>query len=216
MKFSTKILAATLAAGLAVPVQAQDVVQPDFYARLGVARVKLADDGPIFINGVEDPQADYTTPEDWVASAELGWFVHHQIAVQVSATTPATTSNLPAGSLAGLPSLGDDSFSLFSLTGIWHPLRGGPVSPYVGAGLVWHHTWDTDDGLAANLRIGDAVGPVVQAGLEVPIGQRFGVYAEVRKAFYSVDASGDLGPLRVTAEPELDPFILQAGAVLRF
>ena len=86
----------------------------------------------------------------------------------------------------------------------------------LGAGLAWHHTWDTDDGLAANLRIGDAVGPVVQGGIEVPIGARFGVYVEARKAFYSVDASGDLGPARVTAEPKLDPFILQAGAVLRF
>ena len=150
--------------------QAQDVAQPDFYARLGVARIKLADDGPIFLNGVQDPNADYETPEDWILSGELGWFVHPRFALQVSATTPATTSNIPAGSLAGLPNLGDDSFSIFTLTGNFHPLRGGPVSPYVGAGLAWHHTWDTDDGLAANLRIGDAVGPVVQAGVEVPLG----------------------------------------------
>lgn len=216
MRLLNAILAATLAVGLAIPAQAQEAAPSNFYARLGVARIKLADEGPIFINGVQDPQAGYTTPDVWVASAELGWFAHENIALQVSATSPGETSNVPAGSLAGLPNLGDDTFSIFTLTANYHPLRGGPVSPYVGGGLAWHHTWDTDDALAANLEIGDAVGPVVQGGLEVPIGQRFGVYVEARYAWYSVDASGDLGALRVTAEPKLDPFILQAGAVLRF
>jgi outer membrane protein W len=215
MNIRTTLLGLAVAALASSPAQAQDT-QPDGYARLGVARIKLADDGPIFLNGVQDPQADYTTPDDWIFSAELGWFVLDRVAVEVSATTPATTSNIPAGSLAGLPSLGDDSFSLFALTGNFHPLRGGPVSPYVGGGLVWHHTWDTDDGLVANLEIGDAVGPIVQAGVEVTIGPRFGLYVEASKAFYSVDASGDLGPVRVTAEPELDPFILQGGALIRF
>ncbi|MGZ8281520.1 MAG: OmpW/AlkL family protein [Allosphingosinicella sp.] len=216
MKPSHILLVASAAAFVATPGQAQEAAQPDGYARLGVARVKLADEGEIFINGVQDPQAGYSTPEDWVVSAELGWFVLDQVAVQVSATSPATTSNIPAGSLAGLPSLGDDSFSVFTLTGNFHPLRGGPISPYVGGGLAWHHTWDTDDGLAANLEIGDAVGPVVQAGVEVALGGRFALYFEARQAFYSVEASGDLGPLRVTADPELDPFFVQGGAVIRF
>ena len=216
MKLVNILLAATIAAGAAFPAQAQDVAQPNGYARLGFARLKLADDGDIFIAGTQDPQADYETPEDWIFAADLGWFVLDQVAVQLSATTPATTENIPAGSLAGVPNLGTDTFSLFGLTGVWHPLRGGPVSPYVGAGLAYFHVWDIDDGVAANLDIDDAFGPVVHAGVEVAIGQRWGLYAEARKAFIETDASGDLGPIRVTAEPELDPFLLQAGAVLRF
>ena len=215
MRLSTALLALSVAV-TAVPAQAQPTSQPDNYVRLGGARIKLADDGDIFVNGALVPGGGYRTPEDWILSAEFGRFVLDKVAVQVSATSPATTSNVPTGTLAGLPSLGDDTFSLFTLTGVYHPLRGRPVSPYVGAGVAWHHTWDTDDGFASNLRIGDDLGPVVQAGVEVAVTPVVGVYLEARQAFITVGASGDLGPAAVTADAELDPFIVQAGVLLRF
>ena len=215
MRLSAALIALT-AAAMAMPAQAETQNQPDGYVRLGVARIKLADDGDIFVNDVQDPNADYRTPDNWVATADIGWFVLDKVAVQVSATSPATTANVPAGSLAGLPSLGDDTFSLFTLTGVFHPLRGRTVSPYVGAGVAWHHTWDTDDGFASNLSIGDDLGPVVQAGVEVAVTPVVGVYVEARHAWITVSASGDLGPARVTADAELNPFIVQAGVLLRF
>jgi outer membrane protein W len=216
MKLHPVLIAAALSVALATPAAAQSAAQPDGFVRLGGARVKLADDGDIFLNGALDPQAGYETPDDWVVSGDVGYFVLDNVAVQFSATSPATTPNIPAGSLAGLPNLGTDEFSVFGLTGVWHPLRGGRVSPYVGAGVAYLHVWDIEDGLAANLDIQDAFGPVVQAGVEVAIDERFGVFVEARQAFIETDASGDIGPLRVTAEPELDPFILQAGALFRF
>lgn len=210
------VCAMLIAAVTAEPALAQSADQPDGYARLGVARIRLVDKGKIFINGVQDPNADYRTPERWVANVDLGWFVTRNVAVQLSATTPATTSNVPAGSLQGLPNLGNDTFSIFTLTGIYHPLRGGRVSPYVGGGVALQHVWDTDDRLAQNLRVDDAVGPVIQGGIEIAINQRFGAYFDARKAFLTADASGDLGPNRVTAKAKLDPFIMQAGLLVRF
>lgn len=199
---------------LASPVSAQDA--PDGFARLGVSRVRLADEGKIFIMGVYDPAAGYTTPEKWVANFDLGYFVAPQFALQISATTPMTTPNLPAGSLEGTPNLGDDKFSIFTASATWHPLRGGGVSPYVGGGLAWQHVWEIEDGFAQNLDVDDTVGPMIQAGVEFPLNERFGVFFDAKKAFYKTDASAELGPVLITAKPELDPLILTAGALIRF
>ncbi len=180
--------------------------------------MRLVDKGKIYVNGTYDPAADYATPEKWVANFDLGYFVARPIAVQISATTPMTTPNLPTGSLLGTPNLGDDKFSIFTATATWHPLRGHVVSPYIGGGIAWQHVWSIKDEFAQNLKIDDAVGPVIQGGFEIPVHRQFGLFFDVKKAFYKTDASGTIlgGAVSITAKPQLDPLILTAGALIRF
>ncbi len=211
--FVSMILAATIPVA---PAFAQSTDTTDTFVRAGVSRIRLADEGRIFVNGVRDENADYKTPEKWVGSAELGHFVVDQVAVQVSGTTPATTQNIPAGSLEGVPNLGNDTFSIFTLTGTFHPLRGRSFSPYVGAGVGVQKVWSTEDRFASNLSIHDAFGAVVQGGVEVAVSERFGVFFDAKKGFWDANASGDLGPARVTAVAKLDPLLLQAGVLFRF
>ena len=211
--FKSAVLAASL---LASPAIAQPGAPADTFLRVGATHIELADKGKIFINGTQDPAADYETPGKWVASAELGYFALEHVAVQVSGTTPARTSNVPSGSLTGIPDLGSDKFSIFTLTGTYHPLRGGVVSPYVGAGVGLQKVWSTRDGFSSNLEINDAFGPVIQAGVELGLGDRFGVFVDAKKGFWTAKASADLGPTRVTADAKLDPVLLQAGALIRF
>jgi outer membrane protein W len=201
---------------LAAPAAAQPAGDQRAFVRLGVTHIDLADKGKIFINGTRDPAADYKTDKDWVGNVEVGYFVHPNIAVRLSGTTPAKTYNLPAGSLAGTPNLGNDTSSNFTLTATVHPIRGRGVSPYVGGGIGMNKIWSTEDRLATNLKIHDANGPVIQAGVEFDLGERFGIYVDAKKAFWSAKASGLLGPLRVTAEAELDPVLLSGGALFRF
>lgn len=214
MKQIAFLAGAMLAMVPAAPAAAQDSDQNGF-VRIGVTRVRLADQGKIFVNGTQDPAADYKTPTIYVAEGTVGYFVHPNFAVELSGTTPGSTSNIPAGDLTGLPNLGWDRFSIFTATATFHPLRGRPVSPYVGGGIALQKVWSTRDAFAANLRVHDATGPVVQGGVEVSFG-RFGLFGEAKKAFYSADASGDLGPAHVTARAKLDPLLLQAGAFIRF
>lgn len=216
MKFRTSLLPALLVATIATPAAAQSTDSANSFVRVGLARIKLADEGPVKINGTLDPGAEYTTPERYVAKVELGTFVTEKIAVQLSATTPGTTANIPAGSLAGTPNLFDDTFSIFTATANFHPLRGGTISPYVGAGIGWQHVWKVKERLASDVKVGDAVGPVIQGGVEINLTERFGIYAEAKKAFWKNDASGSLGPAFITAKAELDPFILSVGGVIRF
>src|ERR1700712_2333882 len=96
---------ATFAMLGAAPAHAQDTGQNGF-ARIGIAYLKLADKGPIFINGVRNPTADYKTPKKYPVVGTLGYFVVPHIALEVSATSPVSTANVPSGSLTGIPNLG--------------------------------------------------------------------------------------------------------------
>lgn len=215
MTYKVLLAGAMLAAFPSAPAAAAEH-DANAFVRVGVARLKLADKGLISVNGAPDPTAGYRTPEKYVASATLGYFVHPNFAFELSGTSPVSTSNTPAGSLTGVPNLGWDRFSIFSATVTYHPLRGHLVSPYIGGGAALQKVWSTRDGFAANLRVHNAFGPEIQGGVEVSVARRFAVFAEARKAFYSADASADLGPAHVTARARLDPLLLQAGGLVRF
>lgn len=216
MRLMKPVAALLLGIGVAAPAAAQSDADAKAFLRVGVTRVRLADKGQIFINGTLVPGAGYRTPEKWVPAAEAGYFVLPNLSFQVAATAPTSTSNTPAGSLAGTPNLGSDRFSIFTATAVFHPLRVGPVSPYVGGGFALQKVWSTRDALAANLSVHDASGPVIQGGVEVRVARRFGLFVDAKKAFYKADASGDLGPSHVTARAKLDPLLLQAGASFHF
>lgn len=216
MKILAYVSAMLLAGTCAAPAIAQESHDRDGFVRAGVARIKLVDEGKIFVNGTRDPEAGYETPEKYVGSVQLGYFLADNFAVELAGTTPATTQNIPAGSLAGLPNLGNDTFSIFTLTGTFHPLRGNTLSPYIGAGVGLQKVWSTEDRLATNMKVNDAFGAVLQAGVELAVSDRFGVYFEAKKGFWDANASGDLGPAHITAVAKLDPLILTAGGFLRF
>jgi outer membrane protein W len=215
MKFAPSIAVIIIGICVAAPSAAQSSSEAKGFLRVGLTRVRLADKGDIFINGTLAPGAGYRTPEKWVPAVEVGYFVLPNLSVQVAATSPTSTSNIPAGTLAGTPNLGDDRFSIFTATATFHPLRGR-VSPYFGGGMALQKVWSTRDALAKNLSVHDAHGPVIQAGLEVRLADRFGVFFDAKKAFYSDRASGDLGPAHVTALAKIDPLLLQVGGLLRF
>jgi outer membrane protein W len=216
MKLATSIAALLLGIGVTTPAAAQSSTDANAFVRVGVTRIRLVDKGQIFINGALAPGAGYRTPERWGAAAELGFFVLRNLSLQVAGTSPVSTTNTPAGTLAGTPNLGSDRFSIFTATATFHPLRGRVLSPYLGGGIALQKVWSTHDALAANLKVHDATGPVIQGGVEVRLADRFGLFVDAKKAFYTADASGDLGPAHITAAAKLDPLVLQAGALFRF
>lgn len=215
MKFLAKTALLLTAFGSS-PLAAQTDAAARTFVRLGFTHIDMADTGPVFVDGVRDPGADYQTDKDWVGTLEVGQFVHRNVAVRLAGSTPAKTYNLPRGSLDGLPNLGNDTSSNFTLTATFHPLRGNGFSPYIGGGIGLNKIWSTQDRLATDLKIKSAHGPVIQAGVEFDISDRFGAYVDAKKGFWSAKASGFLGPAKVTAEAELNPVLLSAGLLFRF
>lgn len=209
-------LFASGALALPAAVHAQDATVHDGYVRLGQTWAQLADQGDVVSNGQFAPGADYTTNRTTPITLTAGWFVTDKIAVEGSINEEVETHNYPAGSLTGLPDLGVDAFVTRSLSATWHPMRGQRFSPYVGGGYVWQHTTKNTDGFATNFDIADSSGPLLQGGVDFALNDRFGLFVDVKKAWYHTDGSGLLGGAPLTADAKLDPVSVQLGASYRF
>ena len=216
-----KLICSCLAvAATATPVAAQEAGE----VNIGVsfARTKLVDKGDVFTDGVQDPEAAYETREAYHSEVKVEYFPVDSVALVGSASTPLTTNNIPAGSLAGLPNLGDDEFVMLTAGAAFYPLKGA-VRPYIGGGIAFQITTQERDGLAVGLNIPNAHGPYVNAGLKVAVNNGLDVFVDARKAWYSTAATGLL-PLdesfttfaEVYADAVLDPLTLQLGLGTRF
>jgi outer membrane protein W len=202
-----------LAGMTATAAQAQDA--GDSFVKVAGSRTKLVDKGEVRTNGVLDPAAAYKTRQAFHGTVTVGKYIIDRVALEASITTPLTTNNIPAGSLAGLPNLGDDEFVMLTIGGSFHPLKS-PISPYVGGGLQVQITTQQRDGLANGLNIPNAHGPYVHGGVDFSLSDKLGVFFDVRKAFYHTNATGLLAGNQVNAKAVLDPLTLQVGGVARF
>jgi outer membrane protein len=206
-------VAGVLASIAATSAQAQDAGES--YVKVAASRTKLIDKGEVRTNGVLDPAAAYKTRPATHGTVTVGHYVMDHVAVEGSISTPLTTNNIPAGSLAGLPNLGDDEFVLATFGLSLRPVKG-PVRPYVGGGVQFQFTTQQRDGLANGLNVPSTRGLYVNGGLEFDLTDRFGVFVDVRKAFYHTNASGLLAGNQVNAKAVLDPLTISVGGVAHF
>jgi outer membrane protein len=202
-----------LSTAVAMPALAQDA--GDGYVRASMARTKLVDKGEVRADGVLDPAAGYETRATWHSIVTAGYFPIDHFAIEGSLSTPATTDNLPAGSLKGLPNLGDDEFVIATIGASFHPLKG-QVRPYVGGGLALQITTQERDGLGVNLNIPSTSGPYVNAGVAVDISPTLEIFADARKSWYRTNATGLLMGSQIDADARLDPFTVQLGMGVKF
>jgi outer membrane protein len=205
--------AGVLASIATTPAYAQDAGES--YIKVAASRTKLVDKGEVRTNGILDPAAGYSTRPAKHGTVTAGHYIIDRVAVEGSISTPATTNNNPAGSLAGLPNLGDDEFVLATFGLSLHPVKG-PVQPYVGGGVQFQITTQQRDGLANGLNVPNTQGLYVNGGVELSLSERFGVFVDVRKAFYHTNASGLLAGNQVNAKAVLDPLTISVGGVAHF
>ena len=111
-----------------------------------------------------------------------------------------------------------------TLTVQYHPLKNGPVRPYVGAGVNYtlFYSEDASEGLEAavgktRVRMSDSVGWAAQAGLDLDIGRNLFLNLDVK--YIDIDTTARLdttaaGTQRVRIN--LNPFVFGAGVGMRF
>ncbi len=96
----------------------------------------------------------------------------------------------------------------------YHFAPGARISPYLGAGLNlmdWYNGKD-ENGFTVHLKNG--AGTALQAGVDVALQGRWALNLDVKKVFYTTDATIDGGAL--TSRVKLDPAIASAGLAYRF
>jgi outer membrane protein len=177
-----------------------------------------------------DPSGDGTfddlaTPADIEFDGSTGWgvsadiFFGDRISLDIAASmTELEPTVTPIGGIGGA---GGD-IEMIPITGIlrWHIMPNAVVDPYIGGGAAYVLLEDADDGLSGldSLDFDDDVGFVVNAGVGIKLGSRFGLNLDAKYVPLETNATAVVigGADEAEGEIEISPIIVSAGLSIRF
>lgn len=209
------LAAGMLVGGVGAPAVAGDY-KGDFMVRAGVSVVAPDSSADVFVGGNRVPSFDAEVSTEVIPSATLTYFFTNNVAVELFCCFAKHDVD-GKGGLNGVD-LGDTWIFPPALTLQYHFDRLGGIKPYVGAGVQYIAFFDEGNAGAllnnAPLNIDNAFGFTLQAGVDVEIGRGWYLNADVKKTWLETDAS--FRGTGVTADVELDPWIISAGIGYRF
>jgi outer membrane protein len=88
------------------------------------------------------------------------------------------------------------------------------AKPYIGAGINYTMYLAEDGGSQDSLKIDNAFGVALQAGVDVPVDDRWSWNLDVKKLYVDADAKWNGGA--ITGDIDLDPWIIGVGVGYRF
>lgn len=144
---------------------------------------------------------------------------HPGWSAEIALGLPPTTALKGAGTLAGAGTLGKVKYGPAVLSVRRQLWEDGPVRPYIGAGINYTLVLESRDGFVSNLDVKNGVGPVLQAGFEVPVDPRWSFFVDAKKIWLKTTATGTLpalGGAPAHAKVRLDPLVVTAGVSYRF
>lgn len=166
---------------------------------------------------------DTIANDNYVPTIAVEYFVSENFSIE----TIAGTTQHDVDAVSGLPAgaeLVSDALLLPATVTVKAHLDAGGVKPYIGAGPAYF-IWLKDDPGAATIPLGvtetnlsDELGFVLQAGLDVPLGDNgFGVTVDAKRYFIGTTARWFAGDtLVIETEHNLDPWVLSAGVSYSF
>lgn len=212
MKLLIGTLALLAGTAAALPAQAGDdngnfmvrvlgtVVDPDSSAKVSTAAGVI-------------PGSDADVGTEVIPALTLSYFLDKNWAVELFCCFADMHADAK-GTIAPLGRVAD--FWVFppALTLQYHFDHLGAFKPYVGAGLQYIHFFDETGNQFGAVKIDDAVGFTLQAGIDLAIGQGWYLNADVKKTWISTDVHWINAGLQ--ADVDIDPWILSAGLGYRF
>jgi len=186
-----------------------------FWVNVGVGYVNFNSSATILSNGNTIP-ASATASNNTTALAEFGYDITKNWAARLTVGIPPTTTLTGTG-MPGVSgqTLGKVGYAPAVLSGTYS-WDLGVVKPYLGAGVNYTIITSTQDGLIKGLGVGNGYGPVLQAGFNVPITDKWGWYADFKQIFLKVNATGSAFGAPATATVTLNPAIYSTGVSYRF
>lgn len=211
---------ALLAAAPAAAQSAGDI-------RVRVAGTMVDPDGGIEaveLDGIGVPAGTDTAADtNYVPTLAIEYFVSPNFSLETICCVTQHDVVGSAGPLAGAGLVSNANIVPATLTLRYHPLPGAAVSPYVGVGPTYFIFIDEKPGAATvglgatRQHLSDEFGFALQAGVDVPLGERFGLNIDAKRYFVSTTARWFAGNTEVLrTRHELDPWVVSAGVSYRF
>lgn len=218
---SASLLAAIFAP--AAPALAQDdskPPEPKFIVRAGAAYLRWSESAIVEIGGAAVPGGNARLSNNKGVTFDIAYFVHPNISIALGLGIPPTTTLSGAGTLESTGKLAKIMYGPSVVSVRYHYKGLGAFQPYLGAGASYTMIFNNKDLLLKKFGVTDAVAPVIQAGVDVAITKRVGVYLDAKKIFAQSHAKYLLptadGNVSGTAKVVLDPLILGTGVSFRF
>ena len=225
-----KILSVALAAALAGgSLAAQAYEKGDMIIRLGATMVDPdADSDAINLPGVPTLRAD--VDDDTQLGIIPAWMITDKIGLELLAATPFEHDISVGGKGVGDIDAGSTKHLPPTLSLQFYPLGGNSGwQPYVGVGVNWTYFFDEDvdgelkDALGAilgaekaSLSLEDSWGLSAQAGVDIPLGNQWGINLAVWYIDISTEAKIKTDVGTVEFDVDIDPWVYNVGIFYRF
>lgn len=202
------LVATASAFAFSAPAQARDLGAPlskeRFQVRLRAVDIVPDESSSVNIGGKVDVD-NAVVPE-----VDVTYFFTPNIAAELIAATAKHDITY-----TGNTALGDTWILPPTVTLQYHFTPDSKFSPYVGAGLNYSMFYGEDTATGfTDLDVDGGIGYALQAGADYWINDHWGVNLDVKKLWLDVDASLNNGA--ITADVDLDPWIIGAGISYRF
>lgn len=224
MKTLLVITGAALALA-ATPAAAQD---REGSVQLKVLGTAVLPDGEIDQNNVDlvglPANLQTEANDNVVPTIAVEYFFSENFSIETIAGTTQHDVDAVAGLPSGTELVSDGLLLPATVTAKAHFDAGG-IKPYVGAGAAYFIWLDVDAGAAGttplgvtNTTLSDELGFVLQAGVDVPVGDDgFGVSLDAKRYFIGTTARWFVGnTLVIENDHNLDPWVLSAGVSYSF
>lgn len=208
------VAGAAFVAALALAAPAQASFLDNIQVKVGVSGVLPNESADTSIGG------DVDISDEWAPSLQLEYFFTDHVSMELLCCV-ATHDVAAVNTIAGNVDLGEVTHFPPTLTLKYRWTGIGAFEPYVGAGV--NYTAFIDDetppsppGPINSIDYDESVGGALQVGFDYRLDEHWAVNVDVRRIWINTDVSidTDLGP--VTADVDIDPWVVSTSIGYRF
>lgn len=187
-----------------------------WWVHVGPAQVQFQTKADVRVGGATVPGGGVDASSRTTVGAEFGYDLTPAWSARMTLGVPPTTRLSGTGSLAGAGELGQITYAPAIASLAWSVPGLGAFRPYMGVGINYTAMTKTRDGAITSLRAKNAFGGVLQAGFDLPLDRRWGLFLDLKKIYLKTSVTGTVGGARAEASVRLDPLLVHAGVSYRF
>jgi outer membrane protein len=196
-----------------------------WFVRAGAAELQNLDGLKLTVAGQPVPGAALHYNHVYSGLVEVGYTFLPGFSGVLSVGWPPALSAYGSGSIAPYGKMLATTIGPSALTVQYKPfhdgLFGGFFQPYVGAGASYMIIFSTHDAAVQNAKLTNDLAPEIEAGADFMVAQNWGFFGEVKKAFLTTHATGNIpvapGVLYpISGRVGLDPWVYSTGVTFHF
>ena len=193
-----------------------------FYVMPGLSILNLITDANVTVGDTAFPDADFVVSDATTFSFNVGYFINENYSLDLQLGLPPSSDIFGSGTIEGFE-IGNFTYAPTALTINRHFKVARRLDFFLGAGISYTFIQDVEGVLVDELNIENFISPVVKAGFNIDLSDRFSLVGNVVGVWGRTTTTGFLNPAipqiggaPFTTEIDLRPIIFQSGLRIKF